>query len=247
MSVRDLELPRIDTLHRAGGQIYGLLRRHIQSMQLAPGASISESEVASMLGASRTPVREAFQKLREEGLIKTLPSRGSFVAKLSRERIHEAQFLREAIEVAVVQKLATKGISSQVIAALEGNLQQQKIAAENEDFQGFHALDDEFHGLLAKATDLMRVEAALDREKAHLDRLRGISLRVDGHPTVLFSEHQAIFKAVVAGESDRASQLVREHCQSIFKALDALHNQHRDYFDELTPSAVDRQNRHTEQ
>lgn len=230
-SVAELPWGKIDLSSRAGDQIYAVLRGAILDLQLPPRCPVSEAEIGAKLGASRTPVREALVRLREEGLITTLPNRGSFVAPLSRQRILETQFLREAIEVSVVRRLAAVGLDAENRNALAANLAVQRAAAEAADYPRFHALDDAFHAILARATGFERVATVLEREKVQLDRLRCLSLRVEGHLQLLVREHQAVFDAVVAQDVAAAEAHMKTHCRSVLTVLEELSQSHLEYFE----------------
>ncbi|WP_193749877.1 GntR family transcriptional regulator [Shimia sp. SK013] len=226
-----LDTAQIDLAAPAGDQVYQLLRTPILEMQMPPGCPVSEAELGNRLGVSRTPVREALLRLREEGLINTYPSRGSFVATLSRERILGAQFLREAIELAVVRRVMGEGLKPFDLDALEGNLKAQSRAAKAEDFPRYHALDDQFHSLLASATGLPRTAVVLEREKIQLDRLRCLSLKVDGQLQSLLAEHQAILDAITSGDEAAAVTKMQAHCRTVLNVLETLSLQHQDYFE----------------
>ena len=92
-----LAVTPLDMSRPEAEQIASALKTAILNMQIAPGAMISENEVGQVFGASRTPVREAFAQLRDDGLILTWPSRGNYVSRLSENQIRGAQFLREEI------------------------------------------------------------------------------------------------------------------------------------------------------
>lgn len=221
----------LDLLRPAAEQILAVLKSAILTMQLEPGRMISENEVGQIFGASRTPVREAFAQLRDDGLILTLPSRGTYVAKLSERQIRGAQFLREALEVAVVERLSAEGLSEAVRDALAANLASQQSAVEQGDTAAFQALDDRFHATLASATGFDRVGALLIREKAALDRLRILALNDSAHMTRLLSEHQGIFDAVSSGSTGQAADRMRRHLRSVLQTLSGLVQANRDYFE----------------
>ena len=81
-------------------RVYAELRRRIVTLDWPPGASLSENELAAQLSVSRTPVRESLILLADEGLVQIFPKLGSFVARIDPERVADAQFVREAIELA---------------------------------------------------------------------------------------------------------------------------------------------------
>ncbi len=229
--VSALRFAPLDFTRPAGSQIFDALKAAILRMILPPGCFLSESEIGSKFGASRTPVREAFMQLREAGLVTTLPSRGNFVTRLNREKILEARFLREAIEVANVCRLVEVGLPPSFQAALRKNLIDQGLAITQEDDLRFRLLDDRFHGLLAEATGYPRVAHVLEREKMLLDRLRALSLRDKGHQNRLLSEHRQILDAVLVQDQAAALAITKAHLSSILETLSSLAAKHRDYFD----------------
>src|SRR3954468_21043604 len=85
---------------------YAALREAIVAMELPPGARLSENELAARLGVSRTPVREALIRLRDEQLVEIAPQRGTFVTPISVRGVLDAQFVREALECAAVRLAA---------------------------------------------------------------------------------------------------------------------------------------------
>jgi DNA-binding GntR family transcriptional regulator len=89
-------------------QLIQALRQAIIEMRLKPGEALSEKEVALRYGVSRQPVREAFIKLAEAGLLQVLPSRGTYVVKISVREVLNARFVREAIECALVRAAARR-------------------------------------------------------------------------------------------------------------------------------------------
>jgi len=229
-TLSSLALEKINASLPAGDQIYQMLRTAILEMQLMPGSAISEAEIGSKIGASRTPVREALLRLREEGLIHTLPSRGNFVSTISRSRILEAQFLREGLELANVRRVAEFGLSQEMELELRQNLEKQTAATADEDYSNFHKLDDEFHLLLARATGFERAALVLEREKMQLDRMRSLSLKVEGRLQFLLGEHRAIFAAVLERNIELARDRTRHHCRSILDVLEDLSERHEEYF-----------------
>ena len=225
------DVPALDFARPANEQIAGALRAAILSMRLAPGQMIPEAGIARLFGASRTPVREALALLRDEGLIVTWPSRGTFVSRLSVGQIRGAQFLREALELSVADRLCRDGLAETARAALTANIDDQRRAIAQGDVGGFQLADDRFHALLAEATDLDRIGAVLTREKAVLDRLRFLSLQDADHRARLLADHEEILAAVLAGDAPAATARLRAHLRRVLEALDTLVAANRGYFD----------------
>src|SRR5690348_9428947 len=93
-------------------QLANQLRTAIVTLRIRPGQMVSEQEIASRLGISRAPVREALFTLRQAGLIRALPNRGTLVCKISQAGVEDARFARAALERAVVQEAARNGEKS---------------------------------------------------------------------------------------------------------------------------------------
>jgi DNA-binding GntR family transcriptional regulator len=234
VDLSDVSFPVLDFDRPTSQQIFDALKVAILRTTLPPGCLISENEIGLRFGASRTPVREAFTQLRNDGLIVTRPSRGNFVTKLSEARIREAQFLREALELANVAQLCRKGIPDAALADLQSALTAQAHAIQANDDLAFQDQDDQFHATLARATGFARAETLLVREKMALDRLRVLSLSDGAHKQRLLNEHHAILKTVVAGGQGAAKKMMRQHLRSIFDALSNLIAANRDYFDDAS-------------
>src|SRR3954447_13952822 len=99
---------------RARLAVYGALRTAIVATELEPGRQISENEVADMLGVSRTPVREAVARLRDDQLVEVVPQLGTFVSRISVAGVDDAQFLREALECSAVRLAAERADAGDV-------------------------------------------------------------------------------------------------------------------------------------
>jgi len=228
--VASLRVPPIDPARPVAEQIHARLKAAILRADLPPGCLLSETEVGLRFGASRTPVRDAFTRLREDGLIVTWPSRGSYVAAISEPAILQAQFLREALELAYVARACETGLSPDARHAIEAMLTAQEAAAQAGDSERFQALDDAFHAALAQATGYERAETLLMREKSALDRLRVLPLSDRAHIGMLLDQHRAIFAAVVAQDAGAARAEMRTHLRAVLGTLNDLKARHADLF-----------------
>ncbi len=104
-----------------GPQLHRLLRERIVRNDIEPGARLSEAEIAAAYAVSRQPVREAFIKLAEEGLVEVRPQRGTFVRKIGIASVMDARFVREAVEADIVRMLA-KSATDGVVEALRAEV-----------------------------------------------------------------------------------------------------------------------------
>src|SRR5690349_845828 len=123
-----------------GPQVYRILREQIIQAELLPGERLSESDVAKVLSVSRQPVRAAFIKLSEEGLVQVLPQRGTFVTKISVASVMNVRFVREAIEADIVRLVADRH-EKDTITELRRQLAEQK-KVPHDDRSAFLRLDE---------------------------------------------------------------------------------------------------------
>jgi DNA-binding GntR family transcriptional regulator len=229
---------KIDPQRPAAEQIASSLKAAILEMSLKPGQIISETEIGNLYGASRTPVREAFTWLRDQGLIVTLPSRGNYVSKLSVPEIAGAQFARASLEVAIAERLCEKGLPPETIQEIETNLALQHDLALHHDMEGtdnssaFHTLDDNFHLALADAVGHRRISDIIQREKGYLDRLRFLSLRSKAHMAELATDHSNIFDAIQSGDKTASRRLVRAHLHRVRETLTQFSEENRECFED---------------
>src|SRR3954467_13763207 len=133
---------RLDASARAGSmaeQVFQTLRTAIVTMRLTPATAISEQDIADRLKVSRQPVREAFIKLSETGLVRVLPQRGTFVVKISAKAVMDARFVRQAVECAIARR-AAQGIGKPAVSALGAIIADQRRAAKAADLEQFFVL-----------------------------------------------------------------------------------------------------------
>ena len=131
------------------GQVYRLLLRDIVQCRAEPGQTLSEKEVAATLGVSRTPVREAFLQLAEDGLLVISPQRGTAVTRISTRQVRQAQFIREVLERAVLA-VGCRTSTGEACGGLDAALYAQRQAATRMDYAAFYDADELFHAELAR-------------------------------------------------------------------------------------------------
>ncbi len=185
---------------------------------MVPGTPLSEKEVSDMFQVSRQPVREAFIKLVEAGVLQVLPQRGTFVKRISPRQVREGRFIREAIETAVVRKAAVS-ITDEQLQALADNLRQQKLAAKSNDTAAFLALDEAFHYAIAQAIDCTAAWETIQDIKAQMDRVRYLSLPDVSPLDLLIRQHARILAGLRAHDPTAAEDAMRSHLREILVSL----------------------------
>ena len=212
-------------------RVFRELRNAIVTMGIRPGQALSEQEIATRLGVSRQPVREAFIKLGESGLVRILPHRGTLVVKISRAAVEDARFIREAVECAVAREAASRADAG-VAASLAESLARQRRAARAKDLEGFFALDEEFHRLLAEGAGRPSAWRIVEDVKPQMDRVRFLSMPDATPLRVLVAQHAAIVEAVRTGKPDAAEAAMRAHLTEILRSLPRLAGEHPELFED---------------
>jgi GntR family transcriptional regulator, rspAB operon transcriptional repressor len=215
----------------ARAHVYDALRDAIVSAALEPGRQLSENELATLLGVSRTPVREALQRLREERLVEVVPQLGTFVTHISNAAVADAQFVREALECAAIRETAVRA-SEKDIAALETIVARQEETREAADFDRFYQLDEDLHRALCDLSGRGIAWSLSQRAKGHLNRVRRLSLPEPGYLAEMISEHRVVISAVAAHDPEEAERALRHHLRMVLSSLPAIRAQHPDYFEE---------------
>lgn len=214
-----------------GRRVYEALRQAIVRLQLRPGHLLSETELARRLGVSRQPVREAFIKLADAGLVEVQPQRGTLVRLISRREVETARFIREAIEVAIVRRLAAGG-GAGAAAALRASMARQEEARAAGDAAGFLDHDEAFHQSIARDAGCESAWRLLESLKAQMDRVRFLSFAEATPIAKLIAQHGAIVAALEAGDPDAAEAAMRVHLGEMLTSLPELAARHPDLFTE---------------
>lgn len=145
------------------------LRNAIRNGVLRPGARLVERDLAEQLGMSRIPVREAIQRLVEEGLVEKLPHRGTFVYAPTRKEIEEICSLRVVLERFVVERVMMVWVAEHEIY-LRTIVDQMRFAASQNDIQQLHEGDYHFHSTLWTIADHSLLSEVVSGLRSRINR-----------------------------------------------------------------------------
>ena len=212
-------------------QVYQKLRRAIVTTELQPGQNLSEQELALQLKVSRQPVREAFIKLRETGLVKILPQRGTYVVGISTKSMMDAQFIRECLETALILDVVGK-TDSDFEKKMHHIMGRQAQAAEHDDWTEFVGWDDAFHRAFAEYSGRLRTWRVIESEKAHLDRVRYLTYRGKQYIDLMIAQHNDILVGVLEGDKAKTEQAVHLHLSHLLKSLPDIVKEHAALFED---------------
>ena len=191
-------------------KVYQTLKDEIVNLKLAPGAPMSEVEVSEKLGASRTPVREAFQKLAREGLVRIVPGRAVFVAVISAADIVELAQMREALE-SQSARLASESPGRAVLSEFVPLIESARPEINEFDNSAYYRLARRLDTAIANLATNERLKKALEEVWAQAERMRQMSATNAPRLRETVDEHLAIIDAIVAGDAQRADQETRKH------------------------------------
>lgn len=184
------------------------LRQRIIDGVYPPGTRLVENELASQLGVSRVPVREAMRVLESEGFVETIPRRGAVVVELSARAVEELFDVREALEVLASQQGAERATRTD-LRRVERTLTRARKALDTEDLVALGGANEAFHDEILKLSHNNLLQGVLKPLQGRLHWL----LRQTGDPHDLVEEHTLLFEAIASGDPVLAAERAREHAQ----------------------------------
>ncbi len=213
-----------------GTKVYEYLKKEIVSLEMPPGKSISENEIAERLQVSRTPVREAFLKLSQEDLVTVFPQKGSIVSLIDLDHLEETRFMREHLEVATTI-LACELFTEESFQLMTANLEAQEKCISEKKYKEFYDLDDDFHSIIFKECNKARIWNVLQNMMSiNFNRMRFLSISEELNTDEIIAQHHEIVNAIRAKDPVRAEKVVREHLNLVVIDRKALNKKYPDYF-----------------
>lgn len=204
-----------------------VLKENIISLDLAPGSTVSENEIASLLGISRTPVREALSELSRVGIVEVMPQKGSRISLIDYSMVEQSRFLRLVLEREVVRLICRSEVD---LSSLEENLRLQSFYLEHHKPDKLLELDNQFHALLYVLSDKMHLYSWMMEDLTiHFDRVRQMSL-IAVKDLKIVSDHEALCEAMKARDEDLAAQLVEKHLSRYKLDEQVIRQTYPDYF-----------------
>ena len=192
-------------------KVYSVLKNRILSFELKPGQKIQESEIARELGVSRTPIREALNKLEQEGLIKILSNKGYFVSDVTSKEIEELYEVREAMEILAL-RAAFRNSHHEDWTRLEQILSNSETG-ENSDksanqlFKNSHR----FHEEIARISGNQTLQQMLNTICEKIYRLQWMNIFFIDRGKRSYQEHLEIVKSLKHGKIEEAVAATQRH------------------------------------
>lgn len=187
------------------------LKDMILSNQLQAGSNHLEAELASLLGMSRTPVREATLILEAQGLVSVIPRHGVKILSISPKDMTEIYQVLTELECLSAELAATKNHPDEEFLVAETAIRDMENALENEDLEAWAVADDKFHSELVRLGENQRVINIFDMYTDQVKRARMLTLRLRPIPTKSNEDHRKVLEAIRSGQSEVAVKVHKEH------------------------------------
>ncbi|MFD0684645.1 GntR family transcriptional regulator [Actinomadura fibrosa] len=194
------------------------LRSAIMYGSLAPGAQLGETELAARLGISRGPLREAMQRLVQEGLLVSEPHRGLFVITLDQDDVEDVYLTRLAIERAACRLVMARNRGEAVLRLTEA-LDALVAAARERDRVAMSDADQAFHQVLVSSSGSPRLERMAQTLLVETRMCLNALQDTYPEPSELVEEHRRLVDAISDGEEERLLRLIEEHMTESIERL----------------------------
>ncbi len=205
LQVEMLEKVKNQPIHQ---WVYQTLRSNIIKLIIQPAQQISENDISEALGISRTPVREAFIRLAEDGLINITPQKRSIVSRIDLEQADEARFIRLAVEKAVLKEACGK-LTPSDLEALEINLRAQESCCTEKAFHRMLIVDNDFHRIIFRGCGREVSWLYLKKLDYNYDRLRVMVMPLSINRII--SEHRRMRDLIRKCEVDDVEEVLDHH------------------------------------
>ncbi|MEO3784762.1 GntR family transcriptional regulator [Actinocorallia sp. B10E7] len=204
---------------RAADTAYEAVRQMILSGEVSPGDRLGESELAETLGLSRTPVREALQRLGADGLVEVLPHRGARVVAWTPADLTEIFELRSLLEPYAAARAARVGLDASALAELRGLCADMEEAAARKDMAEVARLNSRFHAVVIDASGNSRLPGML-ASVMHAPLILGTFHRYE--PATMarsMGHHREVVDAIAARDPEWAASVMRSHVRAAAATL----------------------------
>lgn len=195
-------------------KVADILRLAILNGEFKPGDMLNETDLAEQLGISRGPIREAFRVLNTEGLVKTVPYHGTRVRTFTRQDIEELYSMRVMMETFAVQRIIENNKQVEVAGLLRERYEQMVIAAQAGDFQKLNEVDRGLHDALIEQSDHHLMISLWQIIAMRMQQIMAINNRRFSDMNEIADNHLQIIEKIEAGETEAASELLRDHIVS---------------------------------
>lgn len=193
-----------------GGKVFEAIEQAILDGTYAAGDSMTELGLSAQLGVSRTPIREALRQLELEGLVQTVPNKGTVVVGISQKDIEDIYTIRMSIEGLACEWAAQK-ISAPELEKLKEIIELQEFYAQKNEILQVWQLDRRFHEMIYDASRSRPLKHTLTNFHNYIQKARELSFKSGGRTALSVKEHRDIYEAVAQHDGEKARVLTQQH------------------------------------
>ena len=204
-------------------EIADIVRERILKGEYQIGEKIKESSIATELSVSRTPIREAFKTLEEEGLLDYLPNRGCYAKGFTKRDVSDIYMVREALEE-LAMTWACERITDEEIDKLEEQCELMEFYTKKRDAQKILEMNSTFHDIIYNSSRSRFLAQVLRSYKGYLDKTRKRVFYDESFLDSIQEEHRVILEAVKARDKDLCLKAIREHLRASRERTESVWN-----------------------
>ena len=194
-------------------EIADVVRERILKGEYEIGEKIKENQIATELKVSRTPIREAFKLLENEGLIDYIPNRGCFAKGFTKQDVDDIYAVREALEELAVRWSVAR-ITGAELLALEEQVDLMEFYTKKKDKKKVLELNTSFHEVIYASARSRFLAQVLRSYKEYIEKTRKSIFYEQSYLEGILSEHRAIFEAIKERDEERAVEAISKHLEA---------------------------------
>ncbi len=206
----DISIPPIAQPASLADLVYNSLKELILTSQIDPSQRLDERTLASQLGISRTPLREAIQRLVVEGFLRVEPRRGVFVNEKSKKEIVEILYVRAALE-SMGARLATRHVTGTDVVGLKSIFLPFAPDTVEQQTDEFSMANVNFHEQVLELSGCSKLMEMASHIRDHMRMVRILTMRAGGRAQNALMEHLQIIEALENRDPDLSASRMREH------------------------------------
>jgi len=203
--------------------VFNTLRQAILRGEMEPGERLMEIQLASKLGVSRTPIREAIRKLELEGLVVMIPRKGAEVAHITEKDMKDVLEVRAALEE-LAATLACNHVATEKIDELKLANKRFEAAIVSKDVVDIVDADVHFHDIIYSMTGNQRLIQIINNLREQMYRYRLEYVKDARTHSILISEHNDIISKLEKQNVDETKEVIRQHITNQEKGIIRLLN-----------------------
>ena len=204
-------------------EIADIIRERILKGEYRIGEKIKENQIATELKVSRTPIREAFKQLENEGLIDYIPNRGCYAKGFTRQDIEDIYAVRKALEILAVE-WAVERITPEEIKGLQEQSDLMEFYATRDDSKKVLEINSDFHSIIYNAAGSRFMAQVLRSYKEYIEQTRKALYDEHRNLEEIFREHKAILDAMKDRDVERAKAAMAEHLEGSARRAKFIYN-----------------------